>query len=124
MKRETERLLKYYVWNDKLQVMVFARTPLEAIIEALSYKGINTTKEAVKACADFITWDKFYVDQRGFRDRAEIVHAEYDTTGIMSIVEVQSGASAAITREYALPWIDVIHQAYDPFCERGDDAVE
>lgn len=117
---QNERLLKYYVWNDKLQVMVFARQPLEAIIHALSFKGINSTREAIKACSDYLTWDKFYVDQRGFRDKPEVLQITVGPNGITEVNEIVSGASAALSRREVLPWIDVMHRAYDPFVDNED----
>jgi hypothetical protein len=121
MPQNKERLLKYYVWNDMLQVMVMALTPVEACIHALSFKGINSTAEAKSACSDFITWDSFYVDQRGFRDRAEVIAVTVGLNGVNSIDEVVSGASAMLTRDQVLPWVDIIHAHADPFCEYEDE---
>jgi len=108
---------KYYVWNDKIQVLVMAESTMKAVAEALSYCGFKCQTEIP---AHLISWDLFYVDERGFRNKPELFNETILTNGECHREMLQEGASYWIMKEAALNWFDHYMKEYDPFCENDE----
>ncbi len=114
------RPTKWYVWNDTIQELVVANHPMRAVAEALSRQGWTQQTDIPE---DRIKWPYFYCDQRGFRNKPELISITVGETWSHAEI-VQEGAQLPIMKEAALNWFDAINSKLDPFCEYEDEEEE
>lgn len=106
--------MKYYVWNDKIQVIVMAESPIGGVAEALSYCGFTDSTDIPD---HLISWGVFSVDEQGFRHvNGTMVEVEL---GDQTTQSIQS-PMYTINKDIALDFFDNAMAQYDPFCEDED----
>jgi len=102
---------KYYVWNDKVKVLVTADSPMGAVAEALSFKGFTNQTEIDDS---LISWPAFGVDLQGFR------HINGTITDENPQIQFVQFPTWQIDKVVALDYFDSANSKYDPFCEFED----
>ena len=109
---------KYYVWNDKVQILVLAWDEHDAVSQALSYMGF---KQSVDIPEHLISWDFFAVDCMGFKHidgvKLPIINSDLTTSGVTETVFPMY----LVEKYRALEKFDHVNSRYDPFCESHDD---